>query len=234
MNGRSTNGHSSAQTVHLRLDSIGDDVVSLPGGIHRAVLEVGATNFALQGELEQEALISGFAAFLNSLTFPIQVLVRVLPLDFAGYLADFERRAREELPEELAELARDHALFLRGLARNRALLERRFFVVVPSHGEGTPRRGFHLRTHDEAREPSLVGIRKQLTFRCEEIERGLGRCGLRARRLKSAELAHLLYACWCPELSRVQRLEGDLAEYTALVVSGERNSASEASVGAAG
>jgi hypothetical protein len=46
----------------------------------------------------------------------------------------------------------------------------------------------------------------------------LGRCGLAARRLSGGELAQLLYACWNPELARVQRLRRDPADYTTPVV----------------
>ena len=50
---------------------------------YRAVLEVSGIHFGLQGDTEQEAIVGGFAAFLNSLSFPAQVLVRVLPIDIA-------------------------------------------------------------------------------------------------------------------------------------------------------
>ncbi len=208
---------ASVQTAHLRIDSIEDDVVCLPGGLFRAVLEVGSVNFALQGEREQEALVASFAGFLNGLTFPVQVLVRVLPIDFEKYLDDLEEYAREELPEALVELARDHGAFLRRLARNRTLLERRFYVVVPAQSQGEGRhRGLWRARRVEGL--GLAAARKQLTFRCEEVERQLGRSGLAVRRLKSAELAQLYYACWCPELSRLQRLSRELVEYTSLVV----------------
>ena len=41
--------------------------------------------------------------------------------------------------------------------------------------------------------------------------------------MKNSELAQLFYACWCPELSRVQRLRRDLAEYATLVVQAGRS-----------
>ena len=44
--------------------------------------------------------------------------------------------------------------------------------------------------------------------------------GLTVRRLGDTELAQLTYACWCPDLARVQRLQRRLTEYTALVVDG--------------
>ncbi|MDG6910214.1 MAG: ATP-binding protein [Nitrososphaerota archaeon] len=230
-----TRGHPSVQTVHLRIDSIEDDVVSLPDGLHLAVLEVGATNFALQGEREHEALISGYSAFLNSLTFPIQTLVRVLQLDLWGYLNELERRIREgDIHDELVEIAYDHIHFLRKLAQSRTLLERRFYVVVPSHTQARQTRSslsrllpnFLAQSREAATIENRAAVRKQLTVRSEEVERGLSRCGLRVRRLKTQEVAQLFYACWCHDLSRVQRLERDLAEYTSLVVSADQSGAS--------
>jgi hypothetical protein len=208
---------ASVQTTRLSLDAIEESVLHLAGGRYRAVLEVGGVNFGLRGEAEQEALVAGFAAFLNGLSFPVQILVRVLPIDVEGYIGELERRARQELPDDLAALARDHVAFVRRLARNRTLLERRFYLVVPAHDDTSlVRRGWPFRRR--AAGLDAAAARKQLTFRCEEVERQLGRCGLAGRRLGGGELAQLYYACWCPELSRVQRLRRDLAEYTTLVV----------------
>lgn len=207
-----------AQAVHVGLERIAEDAIVLTGGERRAVLEVGSLNFALQGDREREATVAGFAAFLNGLTFPIQILVRVLPVDVAGYLENLERRARE-LNGPLADLAYDHVAFVHRLARSRTLLERRFYLVVPARSEigrtgggGWP---FTARSNDMASEASL---RHQLTHRCAETERQLLRCGLGARRLTDVELARLLYTCWCPELARTQRLRHVLHDYDALVV----------------
>ena len=208
---------ASVQTTRLSLEAIEDDVVQLARSQYRAVLEVSGVHFGLQGEGEQEALVGGFAAFLNSLSFPTQILVRVLPIDIDGYIGELERRARHELPDDLAALARDHVAFVRRLARNRTLLERHFYLVVPAGTEASgSRRAWPFARRGHRRDTAAA--RKQLVIRCEEVERQLGRCGLTARRLGSNEFAQLYYACWCPELSRVQRLRRDLAEYATLVV----------------
>jgi hypothetical protein len=204
------------QTAHLQLEAIDDDIVSLGGGHYRAVLEVGSINFGLQGEAEQEVVVAGFAGFLNSLTFPIQILVRVLPVDMEHYLGDLRDRTRH-LPDELSDLAQDYVTFLQRLARNRTLLERRFYLVIPAQLElSSTRRRWSVRRTSPVGD--IDGIRRQLTFRCEEIERQVGRSSLTARRLRSAELASLFYACWCPDLSRVQRLQRELEHATTLVV----------------
>ena len=215
---------SSLQTAHVGVEAIEEDVLHLVGREYRAVLEVSSLNFALQGERERETTVAGYAAFLNALTHPIQILVRILPLDLDGYLGELDRRTRQ-LTDGLAELARDHVAYLRRLARSRTLLERRFYVVVPAQAPAAERRRWWWPFGRREESVTPDAARRQLTFRSEELARQLGRCGLSARRLSGPELAQLLYACWCPELARIQRLRHDFAEYTALVVRAVRTAA---------
>src|SRR5581483_4912411 len=142
-----------------------------------------------------EAIIAGYAAFLNSLTFPVQIVVRATPIDVDRYLADLEVRTRRVRSPRLAELGRDHLAFIRRLARNRSLIERRFFVVVPAEGgdESGQRKLIALFPRGRSLKLDEATARKRLTFRCEEVERQLGRCGLTIRRLKGAELVQLYF-----------------------------------------
>ena len=78
------------------------------------------------------------------------------------------RQARDQLPEHLAELAHDHATFLRRLARSRTLLERRFYLVVPAQIE-TPRRAASFRSSKRSTTTRAGAVRQQLTARCEEV-----------------------------------------------------------------
>lgn len=254
----------SVQTTHLGLLGIEDEVACFESGHYRAVLEVAGVNFRLRGECEQEALIAAYAALLNALTFPIQILVRARSVDLERYLQALERQAYREANDALVLLAREHVVFLRRLARNRSLLERRFYLVVPADRiawpVGTRTAGGPAHAHsgnaaswwpfspmsaaaslarrshggaDTATEVSTVppATLKQLTFRCDEIARQLGRAGLACRRLSTIELAELYYASWCPELARIQRLRGRLADYTALVVQGQHTTNGHQSAG---
>lgn len=60
---------------------------------YRAVLAVSSVNYALKSEGEQEAITASYQAFLNGLAFPVQVLVRVVPLDLGPYLARLQAAA---------------------------------------------------------------------------------------------------------------------------------------------
>lgn len=212
------NPKASVQTAHLSLEAIEDGVVRLRGGQYRAVLEVRSINFELMNPGQQEALIAGYTAWLNGLGFPVQILARVLPVDVTAYLEDLSARTRKVASGPLVALASDHLAYVQRLARDRALLERRFYVVIPAESALGRRSGLWGLPRRRDPEVGEQAAHSQLQGRCREVERGLARSGLFVRRLGSVELAELLYACWCPELSRVQRLRARLSEYTGLVV----------------
>jgi integrase len=177
------------------------------------VLEVSSISLGMQGDTGQEAVLAGYAGYLNSLTFPVQTLVRVLPVDIDGYLTRLDRRARHDLPAALADVAQDTAAYPRRKARQRTLLDRQFYVVVPAHAPAVHRRWwpFGRANADRPRHEAADTAAKQLSFRCEEIGRQLARCGLTARRLSDAELLDLFHACFCPDSVGLERARLGLA-----------------------
>ena len=173
----------------LPLREIAGGVAWLRGGGARAVLEAGSIPFAFKPAREQEAILAGYRRFLNGLGYPIQVLVRILPADIEGYLAGLS--GGRSAGAAVSRLALDHETFVRRIARERSLLDRRFFVVVPAGGSSPggwrPWRGGAPRERggDRAR------LRRALSFRCVEVTRGLGSFGVAARRLEGEELEEL-------------------------------------------
>src|SRR6266567_2894753 len=127
----------SRGSVQVRLDvtAILNGVVRFGSTDHAeycAVMEVAGSQESLAkvDEAKQEELLAAYAQFLNSLTFVFQFVVQVHPVDLAWYVARVEERARFLSPS-LVAIARDHAAFVQGLTRQRTLLARRTYVVVP-------------------------------------------------------------------------------------------------------
>lgn len=212
--------HASVQSTRLGIEAIHDGVVELTGAEFRAVLEVNGTARPFEDDARLEGVLAGYAAFLNGLSYPVHILVRASPVDLTRYVAALEERGRQLLDGQLADLAHDHAAFVQGLARKRTLLQRRFYVVVPA--ESAPRAAFLGRFGRQTRtttlEPRREAAQRQLTFRCDDVARQLGRCGLSVRRLDDIELAELYLACWSPERARAQRFRQRLDDYTTLAV----------------
>ncbi|MDP2950544.1 MAG: hypothetical protein Q8P22_13550 [Chloroflexota bacterium] len=193
----------------LPLEDIVDGVLCLRGGDYRAVLEAQSVNFSLRSDEEQEGIMAGYRAFLNALSYPIQVLVRILPTDVETYLAALRERLGGRGAETLPRLALDHEAFVRRLARERTLLERRFYVVVPAGLDGAfERRAVRWPWQGNEAKAARQGFeaaRRQLTFRSQEIAQGLVNFGVPARRLGSEELAQLWYAFLAAELARPRK-----------------------------
>src|SRR3990170_4434451 len=178
----------------LPLDDIVDGMLCLRGRDYRAVLEAGSVNFALKSETEQEAIMAGYRAFLNSLSYPIQVVARILPTDVEAYLAGLRERSGGRASETMHRLALDHETFVRRLARERTLLERRFYVVVPAGLEGTfERKGMRWpwQTVTGNGRHTLEAATRQLNFRCYEMIQAMSSFGVTTRRLGSRELVGL-------------------------------------------
>jgi hypothetical protein len=185
--------HAGVQDL-LPLEDIVDGVLGLRGGDYRAVLEVQSINFALKSDSEQEGIIAGYKAFLNSLSYPLQVVVRILPTDVEAYLDGLRGRPRARGDETLRRLALDHESFVRRLARERSLLERRFYAVIPAGLEGAfEKRGMRWPWQAPPRDfhQNLDAAARQLAFRSQEIAMALATFGVTTRRLGSEELALL-------------------------------------------
>src|ERR1039458_2378487 len=80
---RRSNTKGSARS-QIGVQEVRDNVLILPGNRYRTVLATSSVNFELQSEEEQDALVDTFQAFLNSLTVPIQILIRVRELEEVG------------------------------------------------------------------------------------------------------------------------------------------------------
>src|SRR5579884_3116571 len=94
----------SVQQAFVTVEDVLGDVLCLRGAHphsreYRAVVAVESINFALKSEREQEAILAAYAAFLNGLNFPMQVLAQVRPLALQPYLLHVQAeraRAREQ------------------------------------------------------------------------------------------------------------------------------------------
>jgi len=117
----------------LRLPFAGvtaDGVVDLGADGLAALCRASAVTFSLRTPAEQEALVAGFARWLNSLDQPTQLLVRAEPVDLSASI-DALLAAAPGLPHPALErAARGHAAFLAELAARRDLLRREVLVVL--------------------------------------------------------------------------------------------------------
>ncbi len=160
-----------------------------------AVLEVSGLTYHLKSEEEQMLITQQFQRVLSGLTYPLQILVRILPLDLEPYLRRFQ--IPERAGDALSMLSASLLQFLRDLSVQRQLVERKCYIIVPATDLGrkaSPRISLAHRKQQEQFEQA----RQQLDLRCQEIARQCAMMGLATRRLEKAALVNLEYGCLRP------------------------------------
>ncbi len=206
-------GTGSIIRSFVRLKDVKGGVVAINLGTrnwhYRAILQVNTVNFGLMSEEDQDALIEGFKGFLNGLSFPIQILIKNLPYRLDEYLATMER-----VEGDLAEMAHDHANFVRRMASKRALVRRVFYIIVPADHTLLPGN----------RNEAMLNAQTQLKLRMDEMLRQLERLGLTGHRLNDHEIISLYQNCFISEEARTWPIsEGQIAGVNNLMMPEEQH-----------
>ena len=157
----SVTGGTGPLPAPLRLPVTGvraDGIVELGGDGLAVICRASAVTFSLRTPAEQEALVAGFARFLNSLAEPVEILVRAEPVDLTPAI-DALLDAAPGLPHPALETAaRGHARFLADLAERRDLLRREVLVVLRQRAGDDPAGRLHRRSSEAATALAAAGV----------------------------------------------------------------------------
>lgn len=198
---------------HLRLAEIRDGVLVLTSGELRQVVMVSAINFSLKSEEEQNAIIFQYQNFLNSLTFPVQIVMQSRRLDLGPYLAKLQARLDSEQNELIRLQITDYLDFINRLLSVANIMDKNFFVVVPFSPPVTKKPGLlaqifgtkkRLSPHFSAEQ--FASYKRVLAQRANVIASGLSGIGIKSVPLNTQQLAELFYATYNPEEAGKERL----------------------------
>ena len=78
----------------IEIEDIVDDIIILRGGGACLIIEVKATNFGLLSAEEQDVKIYSYAALLNSLSFPVQIVIRSKKLILLHILISWKKKGQ--------------------------------------------------------------------------------------------------------------------------------------------
>ncbi|MFA5953331.1 MAG: DUF87 domain-containing protein [Candidatus Pacearchaeota archaeon] len=93
-----------------------------------AVLRVESLNFSIKSQGEQEAIMFSFQKFLNSIDFPIQILMTTETLDLDIYLKSLEKKSLNERNKEIFNSYKEH---MQDLIKQNSAMNRNFYLVIP-------------------------------------------------------------------------------------------------------
>lgn len=203
---------------YLPFSEIRDNCMIMKDGSSRMILRVHAVNFNLKSEDEQDAIIIGYQRFLNSLRFPIQIIVRSLKVDIEGYLMKLKNLAVKQSNHLLQEQTYRYVDFLTNLIDMAQIMKKDFYIVVPfDHDEERSVRETGLfgifRSFWSAitSEETIVSIREKRRKaesmkkgnleRLSTIKTSLESVGIKSEEVKKDELIKLLIGYYNPKVN---------------------------------
>ncbi|OGG13052.1 hypothetical protein A2875_00550 [Candidatus Gottesmanbacteria bacterium RIFCSPHIGHO2_01_FULL_46_14] len=186
------------------IEDVNHDVVLFVDGSTAMILATTAVNFGLLSEKEQEAMIYAYAGLLNSLSFPVQILIRSQHKDVTSYLRLLEEQEIKQKNPKLASSINSYRLFVAETVKEKEVLDKKFYVVIPfsSLELGTSTKvlfGSKKRGLPYPKEYIFDKALMVLSPKRDQLTRLLHRIGLRAMQLTNEQIVQLLFSIYNPE-----------------------------------
>jgi type IV secretory pathway VirB4 component len=207
-------------------------VVMKHGGL-RQVLMVGGVNFSLKSEQEQNIIVQAYQDFLNSITFPLQVIIHSRKINIERYVARLDELRDKETSALLQDQIAEYQEFVRGFIKDNPIMVKAFFVVVPyvpvvvpgvspsaggslldalpffgkkSGGDAAKKKEGAAAERAKADQGAFEEALVQIKQRVAQIQQGLFAIGLESVVLNDEQLVELFYNFYNPETVEKQEV----------------------------
>lgn len=208
--------------LYLNIAEIKDNVIILKNGGIRAILQTNSVNFNLKSEDEQNAIIYSYQNFLNSIDFPVQILVQSRKLDVDKYIENVRAIGEKHENTLLKDQTIEYCEYIQKLVEYADIMEKKFYVVVPFDPYRSQNSNMFAKFMQrissadsidsiKRRHKEFDELNKNLTQRVNTVKAGLEGCNLRVAQLTTPQLVELFYGIYNPETSRNEKIN-DLSQ----------------------
>ena len=203
---KASSNASTQKYVDVR--EVRDGVIVLQNGGLRSILLVSSLNFDLKSTEEQDAIISQYQSFLNSLDFPVQVLIHSRRFNIEPYLELLKEKENEQTNDLLRLQISEYQHFIKNLTEVSNIMSKYFYVIVPFAAIEDKHTGFFEKMSNimnpkqaitEKRE-LFETYKNQLWQRVDHVTIGLTGTGVKVATLNTEEIIELLYNTYNPSL----------------------------------
>lgn len=199
---------ASSTQKYVDVEEMRDGVMVLKNGALRAVLLVSSINFDLKSSQEQDAIISQYQAFLNSLDFPVQIVIQSRRFNISPYLELLSAEEKQQQNELLRFQIGEYKSFIKNLSEVSNIMSKLFYVVIPfspvedqAGGLFTKLFGiFQPKQASSAKSGLFETYRSQLLQRVDHVANALSGTGVKVTQLETEEVIELLYNSYNPSL----------------------------------
>lgn len=212
----------------LDIYDITNDIVIMKDGACSLIMMVNALNFGLLAEEEQDGIMYAYAGLLNSLNYPIQIVIRSQTKDATNYLNLLREQESKASTELKKSQIRAYAGFVADLIRERNVLDKKFYIVIPANNlemgllpPSTVIPG--VKQVDISTVERSVILDKAKTIlepKRDQLLSQFNRIGLYGRQLNTQEIIQLFYTSYNPEAAEGQQITNS-NDYTTPLVTGQ-------------
>lgn len=188
----------SSTQQFIEIEDITQNMVLFVDGSASVVIATTAVNFGLLSEKEQESLIFAYAGLLNSLSFPIQIVVRSQHKDITAYLQLLEDQEKKQKNSKLEKSIHSYKTFIESTVKEKNVLDKKFYIVIPfsSLELGVSTKVLFGSRKKGLPYPKPYVLERALTVltpKKDHLLRLLGRLGLRGEQLTNEQLIKLFF-----------------------------------------
>lgn len=214
----------------LLLSEMRDSMVIMADGSFRAVVACKSINFDLMSSAEREAVEFSYQNFLNSLTHPVQILIRSQRVDIGPYIERLTNIRKSQDNMLLSVLMEDYIAFIDQLSQQANIMNKSFFIVIPfySNGDGASLvdqgKGFFSKllpkpknTTTKIDAATYQKAKDEIKNRVDAVTSGLYQLGVQSVQLNTKELGELYYNSYNPDTA-VREPLGNFENVTAMYV----------------
>jgi len=204
-----------ASTQHfIEIEDIRDDILLMKDFSASVVIEVGAVNFWLLATEEQNSIIYSYAGLLNSLSFPVQILILSNKMDISSYIDYLNNKITKQQNDLIKQRLTSYSNFIKTIVKKNTVLEKRFFFVIPFSPLELGVAGAN--TASLNKEYVISRAKTSLYPKRDHLIRLLSKTGLRASAMQKQELTELFYNLYNP--SATGRRLAPVESYTDVVL----------------
>jgi len=198
----------------IEIEEIRDDIVLLKDFSAVTVVEVSAVNFWLLSSEEQSSMVYAYAGLLNSLSFPVQILIMSKRMDISAYLDYLDDKIAKTQVDLMKTRLSSYKEFIKNTVKINTVLEKRFFFSVPF---SPLELGMSGASPGSMNKDYVISRAKTSLYpKRDNLVRLLTKIGLKGTILMSQELAEIYYNMYNP--SATGRRLAPIESYTDVIM----------------
>ncbi len=199
---------------HLDIEDVRDNLAILKDGSSCVILQTTAVNFSLLSENEQDAIIYAYAGLLNSLTYPIQIVIKSQKKDISSYLSLLNAQKSKITNPLLKNQLEKYYQFVQKTVSENEVLDKKFYLVIPFSSlelgvKSTLRSSMGKKsTTPINKELAIQKAKNSLVPKRDHLISQLTKIGLKTRQLTTPEIIKLLFQYYNPDAGSTE-IESD-------------------------